>query len=61
MNREAIVTEIPTEITALLYERNAAREMKDYHLAGSLRDRISSAGYGIVDTPEGGGAGKEGV
>lgn len=44
---------IPAEVSALLDERNAARKMKDYQLADSLRDRIISLGYAIVDTPSG--------
>lgn len=50
---EQVPTTIPAEIEAMLQERNDAREMKDYQLADSLRDRISSAGYAIVDTPQG--------
>ncbi len=44
---------IPSEVTAMLEERNVARSMKDFELADSLRDRISSAGFLIVDTPTG--------
>ncbi len=50
---EEEVVSIPSKIAALLDERNAARKMKDYQLADSLRDRIGSAGYAIVDTPSG--------
>lgn len=50
---EEEMASVPIEIAALLDERNAARKVKDYQLADSLRDRIGIAGYAIVDTPSG--------
>lgn len=44
---------IPSDVSAMLEERNAARSLKDFELADSLRDRIASAGFVIVDTPTG--------
>jgi cysteinyl-tRNA synthetase len=44
---------IPDEVSALLGERDAARAARDYARADALRIEIGSAGYDVVDTPEG--------
>ncbi|MEJ2759752.1 MAG: hypothetical protein P8046_14835 [Anaerolineales bacterium] len=43
----------PDEVVELLSQRNAARDNKDWNVADSLRDQISSMGWKIMDTPEG--------
>lgn len=43
----------PEELVALLAERNAARENKDWAKADELRAKIESAGYTIKDTDKG--------
>lgn len=44
---------IPEELEEALTKRNEARKAKDFALADSLRDYISSKGYVIEDTPNG--------
>jgi cysteinyl-tRNA synthetase len=44
---------IPDEISALLGERDAARAARDYARADALRAEVGSAGYDVIDTPEG--------
>lgn len=45
--------DIPSEILALLEERQTARKSRDFAAADRIRDEIISAGYLIEDTPEG--------
>ncbi|HMN11887.1 MAG TPA: cysteine--tRNA ligase [Bellilinea sp.] len=45
--------EIPAEIQALLDERAAARKEKRWQDSDRLRDRITAAGFELMDTPEG--------
>lgn len=45
--------EISDEISALIDERQGAREAKDWTTADRLRDQLSSLGYTIDDTPYG--------
>jgi len=47
------VEDVPTEILAMLEERQNARKDKDFQRADQLRDDIIDAGYTIEDTPEG--------
>lgn len=51
IKREAQV--IPPEIQSLLSERKLAREGKDWKLSDSIRDKIKSKGWIVVDTPDG--------
>ena len=43
----------PEHVIELVREREAAREGKDWQAADNLRDRISDAGWIVVDTPDG--------
>jgi len=45
--------DIPDDAEALLAERNAARESKDWKKADEIRDILSSRGFKIVDTAAG--------
>jgi cysteinyl-tRNA synthetase len=45
--------QIPTEVSELLDQRNAARSAKDWALSDELRDRIAGYGFTIVDTSDG--------
>jgi hypothetical protein len=45
--------EAPGEIQRLARRRAAARSAKDYDTADSLRERIASSGWLVVDEPEG--------
>lgn len=44
---------IPAAVQALLTEREAAREAKDYALGDSLRSQIENSGYTVDDGPNG--------
>ena len=44
---------VPAELEALLAQRQAARQAKDFANADRLRDAIAAHGYKIVDTPTG--------
>lgn len=44
---------IPSEITALVYARQAAKDAKDFSKADDLRIQIESQGFSIDDTPYG--------
>jgi cysteinyl-tRNA synthetase len=46
-------TEIPTEINALLEERQAARKARDFKRADAVRDELKAKGWTIEDTPKG--------
>ncbi len=43
----------PPEIEALIAQRNAAREAKDFHRADEIRDTLKEKGIQLKDTPEG--------
>jgi cysteinyl-tRNA synthetase len=43
----------PPELLALLPQRKAAKQAKDFATADRIRDRIAAAGWKIVDTPTG--------
>ena len=45
--------EIPAEVTALVEERKAARQAKDFARADALRDRITALGWQIRETRAG--------
>ena len=44
---------IPPEVLALVEERQAARQRKDWAQSDVLRQRIAAAGWQVLDTPEG--------
>jgi cysteinyl-tRNA synthetase len=45
--------EVPSEITALLEARQAARKAKEFKRADTLRDELKAQGWVIEDTPKG--------
>jgi cysteinyl-tRNA synthetase len=45
--------EVPSEITALLDERQAARKARDFKRADAIRDQLKERGWAIDDTPKG--------
>jgi cysteinyl-tRNA synthetase len=47
------VDDIDAAAQALLAERTAAREAKDWARADALRDQLAADGFEIIDTPEG--------
>merc|ERR1712087_183510 len=46
-------SEIPAEVVALVEERTAAKDAKDWSSADSLRDRIKELGFAIKDVKGG--------
>jgi len=44
---------LPPEITALIEEREAARQAKDWEQADGIRRKLAQMGYTIEDTPQG--------
>ncbi len=44
---------VPAEILALVEQRQAARQTKQWQKADALRDQIQAAGYELEDTPSG--------
>jgi cysteinyl-tRNA synthetase len=44
---------VPTDITALVEARQAARKAKDFKRADAIRDELKAKGWGIEDTPKG--------
>ena len=46
-------TDIPGEIESLLRQREDARAARDFARADALRKKISSAGFDVVDAPDG--------
>jgi cysteinyl-tRNA synthetase len=53
-SRNKLVHEVPPEaVLELVREREAARDGKDWEAADNLRDRISDAGWIVVDTLDG--------
>jgi cysteinyl-tRNA synthetase len=54
LEREAIAGWEPTdEMRASMAERDAAREARDFAKSDEIRDRLSSMGLEVMDTPEG--------
>jgi len=45
--------EVPTELKALLDERQAARKARDFKRADGIRDELKAKGWVIEDTPKG--------
>lgn len=45
--------EAPAELLALLPQRKAAKQAKDWATADRIRDQIAAAGWKIVDTAQG--------
>jgi hypothetical protein len=43
----------PSEVLALVEEREAARERRDWATADALREQIAALGWQVMDTPEG--------
>jgi len=50
---EPVADVIPSEVMALVAQRQAARAARDWAAADALRDQIAAAGYAVKDTPEG--------
>lgn len=50
---EKVSSEIPSEVQALLDERLAARDAKDFAKSDELRDEIAKRGFEVKDTSEG--------
>ncbi len=50
---EAAASAVPAEITALVEERQRARQAKDYAQADVIRERLKERGWEIKDTPQG--------
>ncbi len=48
-----LTAEAPTEILALLEQRQAARKAKDFKRSDAIRDELKSKGWIIEDTPKG--------
>ena len=46
-------TDAPTEVLALVAERQAARKAKDFKRSDAIRDQLAVLGWAIVDTPQG--------
>ncbi len=44
---------IPSEITALVQQRQQARKEKRWQAADALREKMRAAGYEVEDTPQG--------
>jgi cysteinyl-tRNA synthetase len=44
---------IPSDVKALLKERQAARKAKDFNKSDALRQQIDEKGYALDDTPDG--------
>ena len=54
LEREATSGWMPSdEMLALVAERDAAREAKDYAESDRLRDELAAMGLEVMDTPEG--------
>src|SRR5919109_3102918 len=45
--------EVPSDVQALLDERIAAREAKDFAKADEIRDRLTKMGWEVMDLPDG--------
>ena len=46
-------SEPPPEVQALVQQRQAARERRDWATADALREQIAALGWRVIDTPEG--------
>jgi cysteinyl-tRNA synthetase len=46
-------SEVPAELQALLAEREAARQARDFKRADALRGELKAKGWAIEDTPKG--------
>ena len=44
---------LPDDVQALVAERDAARRVRDFARSDEIRDRLTSMGYEVMDTPEG--------
>ncbi len=51
--RGRVTGQLPPEVAALLNERAAARDARDWSAADALRDRIHALGWDAVDSPDG--------
>jgi cysteinyl-tRNA synthetase len=45
--------EVPDEVQSLIEERDAARAARDFARGDEIRDRLTSMGWEVMDTPEG--------
>jgi cysteinyl-tRNA synthetase len=45
--------EVPDDVQALIEQRDAARAAKDFARGDEIRDRLTSMGWEVMDTPEG--------
>jgi len=50
---EEKMEKLPAEVEAVLQERAAARQAKDYKKSDDLRDKLAALGYRVKDTPKG--------
>jgi hypothetical protein len=50
---EEVKQALPPDVAALIEEREAARDAKDWARADALREQLAHMGYVIEDTPEG--------
>ena len=50
---KAVSAEVPSEIQALVEERELARKAKDFAASDRIRDEIFAMGYLVEDTPQG--------
>ncbi len=51
--QESVVHQPPSEVLALVYQREEARRQRDWATADSLRARITALGWEVRDTPTG--------
>jgi cysteinyl-tRNA synthetase len=49
----AAETEAPPELTALIVERQKARQAKDFKRSDAIRDELKAKGWVIEDSPKG--------
>jgi cysteinyl-tRNA synthetase len=47
------VAAAPTEVQALLADRTAAREARDFARADAIRDELAALGWDVLDGPDG--------
>ena len=45
--------EVPAEVVALVEQRQAARQAKDFKRSDQVRDELKSLGWAVEDTPKG--------
>ncbi len=53
IEKKISVSETPPEIRKLIAKRESARKNKDWKIADEIRKKIESAGYTVLDTPDG--------